>query len=385
MQHTFGISNYLMFRPNDWPLWTFEKKNYLKSHYLLTVLLRALSHLHVFTWRPEDVLGVHWKLPERVENVWLYLQTGFAATHRVVSGDLNTSALRHLTSLSRSYSVYPVLDAFLSRLPTSSCCVFGVRTTSSATPLRLHSVLGVFIAYEGDQTRSDDALSQHVTFCSKNNFAYFTKYLRSQRCHGWERKALSEREREGKEHLCIETSTKTNKRRCGCWVWRRISFHHENFRITGLCNGNLLTAKKQESQGDNKPEREYVSEGISHPVLYNDLVCKLRRVKCEANFVSSGSKIVKRLRCRKYDPMTMERTIGFVLGPFTALYKSFPKHCTLTYKAVWTIWRALSDPPQIRQSPDPHPLWLLVGTPSAFGPEIAYRLRVSTAYFNGCP
>ena len=38
--------------------------------------------------------------------------------------------------------------------------------------------------------------------------------------------------------------------------------------------------------------KEYVSEGISHPVFYSDLVFKLRRVKSEANFVSSGSEIV---------------------------------------------------------------------------------------------
>ena len=35
--------------------------------------------------------------------------------------------------------------------------------------------------------------------------------------------------------------------------------------------------------------QKYVSEGISHPVSYGDLVYKLRRVTCEANFVSSGS------------------------------------------------------------------------------------------------
>ena len=34
-------------------------------------------------------------------------------------------------------------------------------------------------------------------------------------------------------------------------------------------------------------------------------------------------------------------------------------------------------PPQRRQGPDPRPLLLLVGTPSAFGPELAYRLRVA--------
>ena len=68
--------------------------------------------------------------------------------------------------------------------------------------------------------------------------------------------------------------------------------------------------------------QQNVSEGISHLVFYGDLVYKLRRVKCEANFVSSGSKIVKRLRRRKYDPVIIERTIGLVLGPSTSLYRS---------------------------------------------------------------
>ena len=107
------------------------------------------------------------------------------------------------------------------------------------------------------------------------------------------------------------------------------------------------------------------------------LSTQLRRVKGEANFISSGSKIVKRLRRRQYDQAIIERTIGLVLGPFTAFYRSFLKRCTLTNKAVGTIWRALSKPPQRRQGPDPRPLWLLVGTPLAFGPELAYRLRVA--------
>ena len=111
--------------------------------------------------------------------------------------------------------------------------------------------------------------------------------------------------------------------------------------------------------------------------FYGDLVYKLRRVKGEAIFISSGSKIVKRLRSRQYDPAIIERTKGLVLGPFTASYISFLKRCTLTNKAVGTIWRALSKPPQRRQGPDPRPLWLLVGTPSAFEPELAYRLRVA--------
>ena len=86
---------------------------------------------------------------------------------------------------------------------------------------------------------------------------------------------------------------------------------------------------------------------------------------------------MKRLRRRQYDPEIIERTIGIMIGPFTALCRSFLKRGTLTNKAVGTIWRALSKPLQRRQGPDPHPLWLLVWTPSAFGPELAYRLRAA--------
>ena len=69
--------------------------------------------------------------------------------------------------------------------------------------------------------------------------------------------------------------------------------------------------------------QEYVSKGITHLVFYGDLIYKLRGVKGEANFISSGSKIVKRLRRRQYDQAITEKTIGLVLGPFTALYRSF--------------------------------------------------------------
>ena len=121
--------------------------------------------------------------------------------------------------------------------------------------------------------------------------------------------------------------------------------------------------------------QEYLSKGISHPVFYGDLVYKLRRVKDTPNFISSGSKIVKRLRRRQYDPAIIERTIGLVLGPCTALYKPFLKHCTLTNKAVGTIGRALSKPSQRRQGPDLRPLWWLVRTPSAIRPELAFSRR----------
>ena len=75
-----------------------------------------------------------------------------------------------------------------------------------------------------------------------------------------------------------------------------------------------------------------MSKGISHPVFYVDLVYKLRRVKDTPNFISSGSKIVKRLRRRQYDPLIIERTIGLVFGPSTAFYRPFSKHCTLTMR-----------------------------------------------------
>ena len=122
--------------------------------------------------------------------------------------------------------------------------------------------------------------------------------------------------------------------------------------------------------------QDYVSQGITHPVFYDDLVYKLRRVKGEYNLIWAVSKIVKRLRRHQYDPTIIERTIRLVLGSLTALYRSFLKRCTLTNKAIWTIWRALYKPLQTRQGTDPRPLWLLVGTPSAFGPELAHRVRV---------
>ena len=89
--------------------------------------------------------------------------------------------------------------------------------------------------------------------------------------------------------------------------------------------------------------------------------------------MSSGSNIVKRLRRRQNYPLIIERTVGLVLGLSTALYGPFLKHCTLTNKAVGTIWRALTKLPQRRQGPDLRPFWLLVGTPSAIRPELASR------------
>ena len=88
--------------------------------------------------------------------------------------------------------------------------------------------------------------------------------------------------------------------------------------------------------------QEYVWKGFPHPVFYGVLVNKLRKVKDTPNFISPGSKIVKRLRQRQYDPLIIARTMSLVPGPSTVLYRPFLKHCTLTNKAVGTMWRALS-------------------------------------------
>ena len=81
----------------------------------------------------------------------------------------------------------------------------------------------------------------------------------------------------------------------------------------------------------------YISYGTFKISLTKQInVLQTRRVKYEGHFVSSGSKIGKRLRRRKYDPVIIERTVGLVLGPNIALYRTFLKHCTLTNKVVGT-------------------------------------------------
>ena len=149
-----------------------------------------------------------------------------------------------------------------------------------------------------------------------------------------------------------------------------------------------LMADMISNTGDAKSSKEsFKTLTFRNTLFYGDVVYKLRMVKDTPNF-SSGSKLVKRLRRRQYDPVLIERTICLVLGPSTALYIPFLKHCTLTNKAVWTIWRALSKPPQRRQGPDLSPLWLLVGIlqPSdlsslSAGRSIAYPIRMPLYIF----
>ena len=78
--------------------------------------------------------------------------------------------------------------------------------------------------------------------------------------------------------------------------------------------------------------------------------------------------------------------LGFVLGPFTALYVSFLKRCTLTNKAVGTIWWALSKPPLRRQGPawSPSPLIVIRDSFRLWTWDRVQTAR-SRAYFNWCP
>ena len=71
--------------------------------------------------------------------------------------------------------------------------------------------------------------------------------------------------------------------------------------------------------------------------------------KGAVNFVSSGSKIIKRLRRRKCEPMIIERIMGLALAPSTALYRSSLGHYTLNNKVVGTIWSDASKPPKRRR------------------------------------
>ena len=91
---------------------------------------------------------------------------------------------------------------------------------------------------------------------------------------------------------------------------------------------------------------------------------------------------MKSLRRRQYDQAIIEKTKGLVLGPYTALCRPYMKLCTRTNKAVGTIWRGLSKPPQRWQGPDPPLLWLLVVTLSSWT-WARVETVCSTAYSNG--
>ena len=71
--------------------------------------------------------------------------------------------------------------------------------------------------------------------------------------------------------------------------------------------------------------QEYVSKGIFHPVFYGDLVYKLRRVKDTPNFISLGSKIVKRPSTMTVWPIDHREDYRSCAWPFYSPVQSFPK------------------------------------------------------------
>ena len=118
--------------------------------------------------------------------------------------------------------------------------------------------------------------------------------------------------------------------------------------------------------------QEFVSKRISNSVFYGGLVDILRRID-SMYCISWGSKIVKRFWRRHYDPVMIEKTIVLVLGPSSALYRLFIKHCTLTHNSVDTIWPVLPKPPKSSQGPGRRPLLLLVGSPLVIRLELILR------------
>ena len=80
--------------------------------------------------------------------------------------------------------------------------------------------------------------------------------------------------------------------------------------------------------------QEYVSDEISRQVFYGYLVYKLRRVKGASKPVLSGTKIVKRLRSRKYDQLFIKSTKVLVPCPSTFLHRFLQENRTLTNQAL---------------------------------------------------
>ena len=99
----------------------------------------------------------------------------------------------------------------------------------------------------------------------------------------------------------------------------------------------------------------YISAGVGAFVIGLSqsssfiLSCNLRRVSGSTNFIASGTKTVKRLQRRQYDPGSIQKTIGLALGRSVAIYRLVITHCTLTYKAVGTTRQALNKHPQKRR------------------------------------
>ena len=116
--------------------------------------------------------------------------------------------------------------------------------------------------------------------------------------------------------------------------------------------------------------KEYISPGFLQWSFF-----KLRRVKPKAHLV--GLEVSETPSTSSVWLSDHWEDYRSCARPFNNLLQICPllKHHTLTNKAVWTLRRVFSIPPQRRQGLDPRPIWLLVETTSALWPEIEYRLR----------
>ena len=116
---------------------------------------------------------------------------------------------------------------------------------------------------------------------------------------------------------------------------RLVEFHSKNIQITSkLLTQGYRYHKLRKTFGKffvkiwwNIVSRICFGRNLSSDLLrWSSLQTKEDQMWSE--FVLSGSKIVKRLRRRKYDPVIIEGTIGLLLGTSTALYSYFLKYCT---------------------------------------------------------
>ena len=85
--------------------------------------------------------------------------------------------------------------------------------------------------------------------------------------------------------------------------------------------------------------QEYISGGFAYPIVYGDLVKKVKRPHRQQN-----------------DTAIMKRTIGLVIDASTTLYIPFLKRCNQTNKAPRILYRVFPKPPQKRHGSDSRPL-----------------------------
>ena len=99
--------------------------------------------------------------------------------------------------------------------------------------------------------------------------------------------------------------------------------------------------------------QEYVSKGITYLVFYGDLQTKEGKRRSE--FHLAGLKNSETPSSSSVWPSDHREDYRSCAWPYFSPVRSFLKRCTLTNKAVGTIWRVLSKPPHMRQGPDPRP------------------------------